>query len=285
MSNTPTLSDQDIQQFQKHGAILVKNAVAPHWIQELNSVVDYQLTHPSRWGMQEDLDKKEDRMFTDRYLWKDNAVINRFIHESGCAKLAAQLMRSKEARFYFDHLIIKEPNTAEPTPWHQDIPYWPFQGKQICSIWLALTDATVEGSSLEFLSGSHTDGKYYMPQGFGQGKEEQNSEDGRVAWLGKGKDFDPVPDIEKDRSAYDVIGWDVKAGDALIFSAWTLHSARGNASSENRRAAISTRWLGDDAIWQPSEGTDPTVTQEDVCIQPGEAPKDDNVFPLIYSEQ
>jgi ectoine hydroxylase-related dioxygenase (phytanoyl-CoA dioxygenase family) len=284
MMSTPTLTPKDIESFQKHGAILVKNAVDKNWIEELNKVVDYQLTHPSRWGNPEDLDKKEDRMFTDRYLWQDNPVINRFVHESGCATLAAQLMQSKEVRFYFDHLLIKEPNTAEPTPWHQDIPYWPFQGKQICSIWLALTDTTLEGSALEFLSGSHKDGKYYMPQGFGLGKDKLKSTDGQASWLGKGDNYDPIPDIEKDRNAYDVIGWDVKAGDALIFSAWTLHSARGNASSTSRRAAISTRWLADDAIWQPHEGADPTVTQKDVCIQPGETPKDDNVFPLIYSE-
>ncbi|MEM7478182.1 MAG: phytanoyl-CoA dioxygenase family protein, partial [Planctomycetota bacterium] len=41
-------------------------------------------------------------------------------------------MDSASARFYFDHLFVKQPGTDNPTPWHQDAPYWPFRGRKIC---------------------------------------------------------------------------------------------------------------------------------------------------------
>lgn len=269
------LSAEEISQYQKHGVVLVKQAVSQDWIERLNGVVDYQLEHPSQWvNDSKKSDNAKERLFTDRYMWRDNDVIQGYIYDSGCAQMAAQAMQSHSARFYFDHLLVKEPGTKAPTPWHQDIPYWPFTGSQVCSIWLALTPSTVEGSALEFVRGSHLDNKYYKAEVFGD-------QDPRKAWIG-GSQSEPVPDIEANREVFDIVGWDVEPGDALIFSAWTLHGARGNASSDQRRAALSTRWLGDNAIWQPHDGADPTVQQKDVSIQPGESPHDDRVFPLIW---
>tara|TARA_R110002110_G_scaffold413729_1_gene641626 strand:+ start:116429 stop:117271 length:843 start_codon:yes stop_codon:yes gene_type:complete len=272
-----SLSDKEIQQYEEHGVVLVRQAVDEKWIDALTTVVNQQLSAPGTWANDSKSPaSKIDRMFTDRYLWRENSTINDFIYNSGCAQLAAQAMGSNSSRFYFDHLLVKEPGTATPTPWHQDIPYWPFTGTQICSVWLALTPATVEGSSLEFVRGSHLDNKYYKAEVFG----DKNS---AKAWIGESQS-EAVPDINAQRDAYDFVGWDVEPGDAIIFSAWVLHGAPGNASSDQRRAAISTRWLGDNATWQPHAGADPTVTQDDVCIQPGEPPHDDKVFPCIWSK-
>jgi ectoine hydroxylase-related dioxygenase (phytanoyl-CoA dioxygenase family) len=106
-------------------------------------------------------------------------------------------------------------------------------------------------------------------------------DDANFSWQSQGEG-ESCPDIEADRNNFDIIGWDMEPGDAVIFSAWTLHGAQGNTSSTQRRAAISTRWLGDDVIWQPHSGSDPTVRQEDVSIQPGQAPIDDEVFPEMW---
>lgn len=274
---TRDLTPQEIETYQAKGAVLVKNAISLDWVDRLNGMVDDQLDNPSELGRGSDNGTKKDRMFTDRYLWRENQTINDFVYKSGCAKLAGQAMQSKTSRFYFDHLIVKEPSTKAPTPWHQDVPYWPFLGTQIASVWLSLSETTIEGSSLEFVSGSHLENKYYRPEILVPNKTESDE------WIGEGN-AEPVPDIEGNRDKFDIIGWDVEPGDALIFSAWTLHGARGNASEEKRRAALSTRWLGDNAIWQPHPGSDPIVTQERVSIEPGEAPHDDDVFPLIWQQ-
>ena len=86
------------------------------------------------------------------------------------------------------------------------------------------------------------------------------------------------------RDDFDIVGWNMDAGDVVLFSAWILHGAPGNSSSNRRRAAISTRWLGDDAIWHPHQGADPTVTEHDVCVTPGQYPADDDVFPLVWGQ-
>ncbi|HCH25389.1 MAG TPA: hypothetical protein DE179_13950 [Oceanospirillaceae bacterium] len=149
------LSNEEILTYQRDGVALLPNAVDPVWIDRLLKVAQQQLANPSEWGKDGDPEAKQGRMFTDRYLWRKNADIYDYIKHSGCARLAGQAMQSRSSRFYFDHLLVKQPNTNLATPWHQDVPYWPFLGKQICSIWLALTPTTLASSTLEFVRGSH----------------------------------------------------------------------------------------------------------------------------------
>ncbi|MBT3788546.1 MAG: phytanoyl-CoA dioxygenase family protein [Alphaproteobacteria bacterium] len=272
---TRTMNPDELNAYNEDGVAVLRNAISADWVARMNDVIDQQLAQPSKWGNDANPGAKTNRHFSDRYQWQDNAEINAYIHESGCAGLAAQAMGSETARFYFDHLLVKEPGTANPTPWHQDVPYWPFLGSQICSIWLALTPSTVASSAMEFVRGSHLDGKYYMPEAF------TGDTDANAAWMAGG-DGEKCPDIANSRDEFDIIGFDMAPGDAVIFSAWTLHGAGGNASADTRRAAISTRWLGDNAIWHPHTGADPTVTQEHVSVQPGQPPHDDKVFPKIW---
>lgn len=269
------LSKEEITQYHNDGVIFVGQAVKAEWVDRMLAVVEFQLNHPSEWANDANPGQATNRLFTDRYQWRQNAEIRAYLFESGVAGLAGQAMQSNQVRFYFDHLLVKEPSTDAPTPWHQDVPYWPFMGKQICSVWLALTDISIEQSAMEFVRGSHQEGKYYRPELFA----DRENHPGSWAKAGAGE---KVPDIEAHREDFDIIGWDMKAGDAVLFSAWTLHWAPGNRSQTQRRAAISTRWLGDDVTWFPHEGADPTVTQKDVSIQTGELAHDDKVFPLVW---
>ena len=270
------LSEEEVVSFRTNGVVKVSGAVDPSWIPELLAVADGQLTKPSKWVNDVNAGASENRLFTDRYLWRHNDVIHRFVHDSGCARLAAQAMGSNSARFYFDHLLIKKVNTPTITPWHQDAPYWPFRGKQIASIWLALTPVTVEGSGMEFIRGSHLDDVYYLPEVFG-GAENKSGQ-----WANEQRGV-AVPDIDANREEYDIVSFDMAPGDALIFSAWILHGARGNSSSTQDRVALSTRWLGDDVLWDPREGVDPTVDPAQVLVDPGLPPRDNSFFPEIFS--
>ncbi|MDE0678251.1 MAG: phytanoyl-CoA dioxygenase family protein [Acidimicrobiaceae bacterium] len=245
------------------------HAVSDEWVERVLGVADQQLREPGKWVSDTNPGEPENRLFTSRYRWEIDPVIGDFVFNSGMAQMAAALMGSATARFYFDHLLIKEPRTANPTPWHQDIPYWPFLGKQICSAWVAMTPVTVAESSLEFVRGSHIWDAYYAPESF----------DGKKGFMA---DFEgeKMPDVEADRANYDIVGFDVEPGDALFFSSWIIHGSPGNAG-DHRRVALSTRWLGDDAVWYPHPGCDPIVSDDDTTSIPGEYPADDHKFPLV----
>ncbi len=272
------LTEEHHHRFQADGVVKVEQAVDPAWVARIHALADAQMASPGRWVGDSAADGGNGgdgpgRLFTDRYLWREVPEVNDFVFNSGVAGLAGRLLEAERVRFFFDHLLVKEPGTPNPTPWHQDIPYWPFLGKQIASVWVSASDLTVEESSLEFVRGSHRWDRYFTPKAF----TEQGS-----SWA-EATEGDTLPDIEAERDEHDIIGFDVAAGDALVFSAWTVHGSPGNAGG-HRRVALSTRWLGDDTTWDPRPSSDPSVTQADTTAVPGTYPADDDRFPAVWTK-
>ena len=130
------LTNKQVERFESDGVIHVPGAVDKDWIDELLEMSEKAMSTHGEWINDGNPGAQANRMFTKRYMWKDNSVIARFLKEGPCGAIAGQAMCSSSARFYFDHLLIKEPMTEAPTPWHQDIPYWPFMGSQVCSVWV-----------------------------------------------------------------------------------------------------------------------------------------------------
>ena len=91
-----------------------------------------------------------------------------------------------------------------------------------------------------------------------------------------------MPDFDADPDRYEVLEWELDRGDAIVFGAEIVHGATANTSATRRRAAVSVRYVGDDARWDPRPGTDPIVTADQVCVTPGDAPLDDRWFPEVW---
>ena len=64
---------------------------------------------------------------------------------------------------------------------------------------------------------------------------------------------DTCPAFEDDPDTYEILSWAVEPGDALLFDFRTVHRSGPNAGA-NRRAALSWRWLGDDACYLERKG-------------------------------
>jgi ectoine hydroxylase-related dioxygenase (phytanoyl-CoA dioxygenase family) len=141
-------------------------------------------------------------------------------------------MGSDTVRLHHDHLLVKEPGTTLRTPWHQDQPFYNVDGSDTVSFWIPL-DPVPRESTLEFVAGSQASGTWYMPRSFF---------DDRALVFEEGT-FENVPDVEADRDAYPIVGWELEPGDAVAFNMLTLHAAAG---SRNRRRAFSVRLIGDD---------------------------------------
>ncbi|MCJ8328757.1 MAG: phytanoyl-CoA dioxygenase family protein [Lentisphaeria bacterium] len=88
-------------------------------------------------------------------VWRESDVIEKMTKSKDIAAIAEQLSGLK-LRLWHDHLLSKGPGNALATEWHQDGPYWPFQGKTECiSIWIALQDTPEEHGCMSFIPGSH----------------------------------------------------------------------------------------------------------------------------------
>ena len=264
------IDEATIRSYERDGAVCVRHAVSPAVAADLLERLDALI------------ERRDDRWttnriggFSDRHLWPRMDWMRAFCTETALPAIAGQIMRSQSARLFFDHTFVRDAGTDHHTPWHQDRPYWPFTGTQIASVWVALTPCSERSSGLRFIRGSHAWGKVFRPVSFGASSASEQFLDGNAA-------LEDMPDFDAPSGDYDILSWDMQPGDAIVFGAEAVHGSAANDDRRERRAAISIRYLGDDARWDPRPGTDPIVTQEQVAIAPGDAPVDDNWFPPVW---
>jgi len=57
-----------------------------------------------------------------------------------------------------------------------------------------------------------------------------------------------LPDIQADRTAWDILSWEVTRGDLIFFHLGTLHGGGGTTPGLERRS-LTLRFFGADARW------------------------------------
>lgn len=261
-------SEQAVQRYQQDGVLLVRG-VFTDWVERLRSGVAAAMAAPSPLERTVRPADGSAIFFQDYCTWSRIAEFRAFVFESPAAELAARLMRSRTARFFHEHILVKEPGTSVATPWHQDLPYYCVDGAQTVSLWIALDDVSRD-TAVEYVAGSHRWNRQFSPTRF----------DGTRLYASDR--FEPIPDIAAERERYDIVGWAMQAGDAVAFDYRTVHGAPGNRSSARRRA-FSARWVGDDVVFADRGGrTSPPFPE--LRLRAGD-PLDAPEFPLVYRAQ
>lgn len=260
------VSAAQVEHFQTHGVVHLPGVFAA-WVEPLREAVQRVLDDPSPLERSYRPKDGSAPFFQDYCNWRRVAPLHDFVFGSPAARVAAALMRSRTARFFHDHILVKRPGTSLVTPWHQDQPYYCVQGVQSVSFWTPLDPVSRE-VSLECVGGSHRwREEGYRPLRF----------DGTPLY--PGDDFPDLPDVDAQRDRLSIFGYTLQPGDAIAFDFRTVHGAPGNHSSLSRRV-VSTRWVGDDARWAVRSGpTSPPFPHLDL---PDGAPFDAPDFPLVH---
>jgi ectoine hydroxylase-related dioxygenase (phytanoyl-CoA dioxygenase family) len=271
MLQAAPLSPAQIEAFQADGAVVLRSLLSPREIELLRAGIEENLAHPSPRAKVAS-DRGDPGWFIEDFCcWETNSYYRCLIFESALGRIGAALMRSRSVRLYHDHMLTKEPGTRQRTPWHQDQPYYNIDGHQGCSFWIPV-DAVSRESTLEFVAGSHL-GPWLMPRSF---REHQ------ARWFPEGSLCD-LPDIDADRSAYRILGWELEPGDAVCFHMLTLHAA-GGVGAGRRRRVFSVRLLGDDIRHAPRRWQTSPEFPGLAAELPEGAPMEHPLFPLLWQE-
>lgn len=264
------ISKSDRAAYDAEGAVCIRE-VFGDWVEPLRAMIEKSITTPGPLVERYSGNPEKAGFFGDRYRWTFDPDVREFVFDSPAAKLAGEMMGASQTNIFCDHLFVKEPGADTPTPWHQDLPYWPLAGDQICSIWIALDEVTEDTGRLEFVGGSHRWNRKY------RGKTFSNSGADKY-----GMDLEQMPDIDADRSKYNILSWNMMPGDCIFFHALAIHGASGNANADRRRRAMSTRWLGDDVRYRAA--TDIPKPIRDPGLENG-APITCDLFPVIWQRE
>lgn len=232
------IAQTTIAAYHRDGAVLIKGLFTDH-VDDLRAGVARNMAEPGPYAAENLKPGEAGRFFDDYCNWQRIAEFERVIRTSDAVAVAGQLMQSSRVQLFHDHVLVKEPGTSRPTPWHQDGPYYFVGGQQNVSFWCPLDPVTE--ASLRCVAGSHRWPRDVLP----------------TRWLAETSfypDADlymPVPD--PDAEGMPVLEWQMEPGDAVAFHYRTLHGARGNIS-DRRRRAFSLRLLGDDAHYVERPG-------------------------------
>ena len=258
---------EQVAAFRRDGVVVLRGILGGDELATLERGVERNLADLSPLGMNATKPGEPGAFVEDFRNWQRIPEYAEAVTGSRLPAAAAALMGSREVRLFHDHLLVKEAGTLDRSPWHQDQPYYCIDGSQTVSFWIPL-DPVARPSTLEFVAGSHADGRWYMPRSFVKGTP-MVFEEGALA---------EVPDIEADRGAWEIRGWELEPGDAVAFNMLTLHGAAGSPA---RRRAFSLRLVGDDVRFAPRpHRTSPPFEELDGVLAPG-APLEHPLFPVL----
>jgi ectoine hydroxylase-related dioxygenase (phytanoyl-CoA dioxygenase family) len=259
---------ETVDAYRQNGAVCLRGLLSPADLALLREGIDANLAAPSPRAIVASRPDDPGFFIEDFCNWQHNAAYRRFIFDSPLAQAAALLMQSASVRLYHDHMLTKEPGTRQPTPWHQDQPYYNVAGFQNVSFWIPV-DPVRRASTLEFVAGTHR-GPWLMPRTFMTNE---------ARWFPEGS-LAELPDIEANRAQQPIIGWALEPGDLVAFHMLALHASAG-VDGDRRRRVFSVRFLGDDMRHAPR----PWKTSPDfpglADELPAGTPLDHPLFPLL----
>jgi hypothetical protein len=164
------IDDALLQRYREDSAVVLRGLLDDAAVERLREAVETVLGSLSAHG-NEYAKPGEARFAQDMFMAQrpDAAgdTFCRLVHESPLAEAAGLLMGAREVRFFYDQLFVKEPGSVAPTPWHQDLPYWPLRGDQICGLWCPLDPVDLDSGAVEYVRGSHRSGRWYRLRHFG----------------------------------------------------------------------------------------------------------------------
>lgn len=272
------VSPLSVSTFQRDGAVFLPGLFSD-WVDAIAAGIDKNMAEPgeflNHYGTADGLDPETEGLaggrsglfFDDYCNWRRIPEFERCIRESQAAEVAAALMGSTTARFFHDHVLVKEPGVSQATPWHSDNPYYFIDGTQTVSFWIPIDP--VDDATLRLVRGSHRWPLETAPTSWADGSAFY-----ATPAAGYRESVDPDTDAEMT-----VLAWPMQPGDAVAFDFRTTHGARPN-HNRIRRRAFSMRWVGDDARYlDRGERTSPPFPGHG--MKPGDRLRDD-WFPVLH---
>ena len=209
------LTPDDVRAFDEHGFVVVPDLVDPATIASVREEID---------GYEAEVDARL-RQGSGRFSIAETGAITFTTHLVARSQRLRALSRQPrivgicadligpDVHLYWDQAVYKKPEKPRRFPWHQDNGYAFVEPQQYLTVWLALTDATVDNGCPWVVPGLHRLGTlahtFVDPLGF----ECLSEPAGAVAA-------------------------EVPAGGAVVFSSLTPHLTGPNTTDAVRKAYI-----------------------------------------------
>lgn len=259
MADAGPLTEEQVSFYRENGFLQVHDLVPPDALERLREALDAAY-RGDRGGIHTSArDSAYAKVLDQRVnVWRDDLVVRAHVFDRRLAEMARQLMGVRAVRLWHDQALYKQPGDSKPTPWHQDLPYWPMREPGALSLWLALDDVDEHNGAMSFVPGSHWVG--VIP-----GINLVDPED-IFAMVPKGALAGVRPVLCR-----------LRAGSGTFHDGRTFHAAGANRTARPRRAMV-TIYMADGTTF---DGRRHVVT-DGLGLAPGDALAGE-LFPILAS--
>lgn len=210
------LASDEIARFREDGVVALRGRFEPEWLRILGETMDAALRSPGPNLVNHSKDPEAPAYYEDFWCWNRYPGFQRFVRESPCAAIAAELLSARRINLVMDNWFLREAGSASHPPFHHDISYFDFDGT-MCVLWLPLEPVSAE-NGIAFVKGSHLWDKLFLRVRFG----DSHRIDGDSCVV-NGRRYEPPPAIAAAPEDYDLAGFDLDPGDCIFFDMRTLH--------------------------------------------------------------
>jgi len=281
------ITDAEIARFRTDGAVLLRNVLASEWVTIVREGLEEIHAKPGDMTSRATGEDGKGEIIVDQYVSMRSEKLRSFLSDSPASAVAGRLLGSRTIRFVIDQMFYKEAGRVLPTPWHQDTPYLRVQGNDLVRLWVTC-DPSPRATTVRVLKGSHLWNVVYRPVTATSEVRETNS--GSKFSYGMTEDYDdrlpPIPDIDGNPEAFEILQWDVEPGDILAFNGNIVHGAGGLQMHPIKRRAFASVWAGDHVRYLRRPGlTLPDVSEfAGVQVPDGTLLSErSDVFPIVWS--
>lgn len=223
---TDLITPDLLRSLRENGAVRIKGALNADEMSIVKEAYELQLANIAPWA----LDKKTEntRFVIDPInpdIWR-TPVYQRMWRETKLVDLAAAIFTTPEVWLWYSQVFFKQGSAGEKvhrTEWHQDV-YDPIEGADLVRFWIPL-EPLQKDYSLEFIRGTHR-GVLYNTGGL---------DEVTALTADNGRPMPPIPDIEADRSKWDILSWDLEVGDVVAFHPTVIHGGGPTKPNGTRR--------------------------------------------------
>jgi len=237
---TKLISNEEIEKFNKEGAIFLKNKFDNIWVEKLKKGIERDIKNPSPRFKSHTVEKGVPAYLEDYWTWDLIPEFKDFVFNSPYARIASELMSAKKINLVMDNWFLREAGSKSSTPFHHDISYFDMEGT-MCVLWLPL-QPTGKNEGVVWVKGSHLWNKLFLRVLFKDGHKVEGKE-----CTIDGKKYELPPDILGNKNKYEFLQWDCELGDAVIFDMRTLHGTLSSSIPEKTLSRYTLRVAKEDA--------------------------------------
>lgn len=210
------LSQDQINFYKNNGFCLLKNVLSNGEVTYYRDIIDHAVSIRSGYDKRT-LSQKNfyERAFTQcGHLWSEFSDVKNFTFSKRLAGIAKRFFGGTQPRLWHDQALYKLPGGSITEP-HQDMAYWPMLDRNAGTIWVALSEATIDMGAMYFIPGTHK----FIDR-----------------WDHKIKESSDLLDRLPEHLKKEAIAYDLKPGDATFHHGLTIHYTGENKTKAIRKA-------------------------------------------------